>query len=143
MDLGSTKNHKIVSSASFRPIPLPCASNCSCDSQTFNPVCGSDGVNYFTPCHAGCITETVSNVTNKKVHFKSPNVMTLNTRNSCLEFCNPNLLNIFFYCKNSIKIIARRLKQNLDYGGLSNYLNFKRNNINGNFSIGSQQEGQQ
>ena len=49
------------------PVPLPCASNCSCDSQTFNPVCGSDGVNYFTPCHAGCITETTVNGTTDKV----------------------------------------------------------------------------
>lgn len=27
---------------------------CGCDNKTFAPICGSDGVNYFSACHAGC-----------------------------------------------------------------------------------------
>lgn len=31
-----------------------CMSQCGCDSDNFLPICGSDGLNYFSPCHAGC-----------------------------------------------------------------------------------------
>jgi len=42
-----------------RPVPLSeCSGNCSCDATAFTPVCGSDGQNYFSPCYAGCQTET-------------------------------------------------------------------------------------
>ncbi|XP_042606519.1 solute carrier organic anion transporter family member 4A1 [Cyprinus carpio] len=31
-----------------------CNTGCHCVKELFNPVCGADGVMYFSPCHAGC-----------------------------------------------------------------------------------------
>uniref|UniRef100_H2Z038 Solute carrier organic anion transporter family member n=1 Tax=Ciona savignyi TaxID=51511 RepID=H2Z038_CIOSA len=31
-----------------------CNSNCNCQTEFYNPVCGGNGVAYFSPCYAGC-----------------------------------------------------------------------------------------
>ncbi|KAK7092008.1 solute carrier organic anion transporter family member 2A1-like [Littorina saxatilis] len=33
---------------------MTCGGTCQCDDTVFFPTCGADGVNYFSPCHAGC-----------------------------------------------------------------------------------------
>ncbi|XP_034406920.1 solute carrier organic anion transporter family member 2B1 isoform X2 [Cyclopterus lumpus] len=46
---------------------LLCSSGCRCPQEAFNPVCGSDGVEFRSPCHAGCIaieTDPNNNFTN-------------------------------------------------------------------------------
>ena len=35
-------------------VATPCSDACGCDISSSQPVCGTDGRNYFTPCHAGC-----------------------------------------------------------------------------------------
>ena len=46
----------------------PCNTGCQCDTQQFEPVCGSDSVMYFTPCHAGCSYDyIIDNPHNNKV----------------------------------------------------------------------------
>ncbi|XP_068187667.1 solute carrier organic anion transporter family member 2B1 [Antennarius striatus] len=40
---------------------LLCSAGCRCPEEAFNPVCGSDGVEFRSPCHAGCITMEIDN----------------------------------------------------------------------------------
>lgn len=39
----------------FSTNALSCSAGCRCPQEAFNPVCGSDGVEFRSPCHAGCI----------------------------------------------------------------------------------------
>lgn len=34
-----------------------CNAECHCSSMSYEPVCGTDGLIYFTPCHAGCMND--------------------------------------------------------------------------------------
>lgn len=35
-----------------------CADRCICDHEVFSPICGADGITYFSACHAGCRNRT-------------------------------------------------------------------------------------
>lgn len=36
----------------------PCSDRCVCDEEMFSPICGVDGITYFSACHAGCRNQT-------------------------------------------------------------------------------------
>ncbi|ELU08733.1 hypothetical protein CAPTEDRAFT_112999, partial [Capitella teleta] len=38
-----------------------CNLGCTCDPEEFIPVCGSDGLNYYSPCLAGCQHDQAAN----------------------------------------------------------------------------------
>ena len=39
-----------------------CNVGCSCDRDSFDPLCGDDGITYFSPCYAACSTACVNDV---------------------------------------------------------------------------------
>ncbi|XP_053312599.1 solute carrier organic anion transporter family member 2B1 [Spea bombifrons] len=53
-----------------------CSSRCSCSDNAFNPICGADGIEYISPCYAGC----------EQVHFDYKENKVLNyTKCSCVS----------------------------------------------------------
>uniref|UniRef100_A0A667Z345 Solute carrier organic anion transporter family, member 2B1 n=1 Tax=Myripristis murdjan TaxID=586833 RepID=A0A667Z345_9TELE len=48
---------------------FPHSAACHCPAKDFNPVCGSDGVEFQSPCHAGCVTMETDNVTRKVLNY--------------------------------------------------------------------------
>ena len=44
-----------------------CNSGCSCSRHNYDPICGVDGIMYYSPCHAGCSKEL--SMENSKVYL--------------------------------------------------------------------------
>ncbi|XP_062619920.1 solute carrier organic anion transporter family member 4A1-like, partial [Saccostrea cucullata] len=45
-----------------------CIANCGCNMKQYDPVCGNDGITYFSPCHAGCNDNYTAEGTTKTFH---------------------------------------------------------------------------
>ncbi|XP_016519990.1 solute carrier organic anion transporter family member 2B1 isoform X1 [Poecilia formosa] len=45
-----------------------CSAGCGCPPDAFNPICGSNGEEYRSPCHAGCLNK-VMDADNKPTNF--------------------------------------------------------------------------
>ncbi|XP_061113706.1 solute carrier organic anion transporter family member 4A1 isoform X1 [Conger conger] len=43
-------------SQSVKNLTNGCNADCHCLREMYNPVCGADGIMYYSPCHAGCST---------------------------------------------------------------------------------------
>ena len=37
-----------------------CHDRCNCTTASYDPICGRDGLQYFTPCHAGCMSSEMN-----------------------------------------------------------------------------------
>ncbi|XP_077970467.1 solute carrier organic anion transporter family member 2A1-like [Styela clava] len=57
-----------------------CSSSCHCDANIFSPICGSDGITYLSPCHAGC-----------KNTFQLDGQIQNYTECSCINFDDSNM----------------------------------------------------
>ncbi|XP_078078781.1 solute carrier organic anion transporter family member 2B1 [Mustelus asterias] len=51
---GINYNHSSLNSSLVTD--LSCSQGCSCRAQAYNPVCTPDGIEFVSPCHAGCKT---------------------------------------------------------------------------------------
>ncbi|KAF3840544.1 hypothetical protein F7725_006406 [Dissostichus mawsoni] len=63
---------------------LSCSTGCRCPTEAFNPVCGSDGVEFRSPCHAGCSNVQID-ASNKPTVSASPlrGLVAVDAQTSC------------------------------------------------------------
>lgn len=62
---------RVCSSYLEENLTVGCNAGCSCVRELYNPVCGADGVMYYSPCHAGCSSiNHTEHSTGKQVQYK-------------------------------------------------------------------------
>ncbi|NXC39814.1 SO2B1 protein, partial [Penelope pileata] len=48
-------------SSEFGLYASECSLHCNCPEKAYNPICGSDGIEYISPCYAGCRVVNINN----------------------------------------------------------------------------------
>ncbi|XP_070657426.1 solute carrier organic anion transporter family member 4A1 isoform X4 [Bos indicus] len=57
-----------------------CNLHCGCQPEHYSPVCGSDGLMYYSPCYAGCLEMAVSSPGGQKVRVAAQHVVGARSR---------------------------------------------------------------
>lgn len=110
MDVGTVASSeaRLSSDASFRrggsqPFELDseCNSKCECGRRNYDPICGVDGIMYYSPCHAGCAKELAMD--NAKVYLDCECISMDNGTamdrgfDAINTMCDSNCRNVWFF----------------------------------------------
>ncbi|KAM4771967.1 solute carrier organic anion transporter family member 2A1 [Rhinophrynus dorsalis] len=81
--------------------PLPCNQQCACPESVFQPICGANGVEYLSPCHAGCSSYNASSSGKISTYLNCSCIRTAASdgtaqTGSCLTNCAHLLLPVMF-----------------------------------------------
>ncbi|XP_015266882.1 PREDICTED: solute carrier organic anion transporter family member 4A1 [Gekko japonicus] len=84
-------------------LSAPCNTECDCLRETYSPVCGSDGIMYYSPCHGGCKRVLTNQNNGKKVYHECscilgshPMVPGSATTGKCSSSCEKRTLLLLF-----------------------------------------------
>lgn len=77
-----------------------CNNMCACSRQHYDPVCGIDGVMYYSPCHAGCSKEI--SMDNSKVYLDCECILAPNRTgdpgfDAINTMCNTSCSNLWYF----------------------------------------------
>ncbi|XP_078610366.1 solute carrier organic anion transporter family member 4A1-like isoform X1 [Branchiostoma floridae x Branchiostoma japonicum] len=94
---------------------MNCTVGCLCDPTLYDPVCGSNGVEYFSACHAGCFQYNPANLTYSSCgcineYWLSKNVtsgFTTSARTgTCSRNCVPWVMPLYFSVITTLGFVA-------------------------------------
>lgn len=77
-----------------------CNNMCKCSKSNYDPICGIDGIMYYSPCHAGCFKEL--NMDNSKVYLDCecisvPNKTQDRGYDAINTICNTECNNLWYF----------------------------------------------
>ncbi|KAJ7424248.1 solute carrier organic anion transporter family member 2B1 [Pitangus sulphuratus] len=61
--------HGCIRNSEFGHHELECNLQCSCPEQAYNPICGSNSIEYISPCSAGCRAVNIQEDTNSVLNY--------------------------------------------------------------------------
>ncbi|KAL4217826.1 Solute carrier organic anion transporter [Mactra antiquata] len=88
---GVTTGYINTSNSALPELTSVCNQECKCHTELYEPVCDSQGLQYFSPCHAGCTTKSSDGKTFIDCACVSPNPLTNQTSvtmGKCVDNCN-------------------------------------------------------
>lgn len=87
--------HFYFSQRTMSTMNLSCSAMCECDKSKFSPVCGSDGLTYFSSCQAGCRS---LHFEDGKTQFSNCECIPQSERPFIDPFPTPNSTDLHFFC---------------------------------------------
>uniref|UniRef100_A0A670HSJ2 Solute carrier organic anion transporter family member n=1 Tax=Podarcis muralis TaxID=64176 RepID=A0A670HSJ2_PODMU len=83
---------------SMPELVFDCNHMCKCSPSAYNPVCGANGIEYISPCYAGCTGLNIESETQKVLNYTSCNCIVVDggygyaTPGSCSFHCSKFLM---------------------------------------------------